>query len=62
MGNMNIKQLEKEIESLGIDPENLPKKIRANFYKCGDKTAHPHYVSWAPINTPQPDFHRRLKK
>ncbi len=45
-------------ELIGIDPENLPKKIRANFYKCGDKTAHPHYVSWAPINTPQPDFHR----
>ncbi|MBR5403926.1 MAG: hypothetical protein IK113_06875 [Bacteroidales bacterium] len=45
-------------ELIGIDPENLPKKIRANFYKCGDKTAHPHYVSWAPIDTPQPDFHR----
>ena len=45
-------------ELIGIDPENLPKKISANFYKCGDKTAHPHYVSWAPIDTPQPDFHR----
>ena len=45
-------------ELIGIDPENLPKKIRANFYKCGDLTAHPHYVSWAPIDTPQPDFHR----
>lgn len=45
-------------ELIGIDPENLPGKIRANFYKCGDKTAHPHYVSWAPIDTPQPDFHR----
>lgn len=45
-------------ELIGIDPENPPKSIRANFYKCGDNTAHPHYVSWAPINTPQPDFHR----
>ena len=45
-------------ELIGIDPENLPKKIRANFYKCGDLTAHPHYVSWAPIDIPQPDFHR----
>ncbi|MEI6210650.1 MAG: carbohydrate-binding family 9-like protein [bacterium] len=22
---------------------------RANFYKCGDKTSHPHWGSWAPI-------------
>ncbi len=43
---------------IGIDPENLPSSIRANFYKCGDKTAHPHFVSWSPIDTPSPDFHR----
>ena len=45
-------------ELVGVDPENLPEKLRANFYKCGDKTAHPHYVSWSPIDTPKPDFHR----
>ena len=45
-------------ELIGIVPENLPASIRANFYKCGDKTAHPHFVSWSPIDTPQPDFHR----
>jgi hypothetical protein len=32
---------------------------RANFYKCGDKTSHPHWGSWAPIgeelNFHQPD-------
>ena len=28
-------------ELVGVDPENLPEKLRANFYKCGDKTAHP---------------------
>jgi hypothetical protein len=21
----------------------------ANFYKCGDKTSHPHWASWAPV-------------
>lgn len=31
---------------------------RANFYKCGDKTSHPHWGSWAPVDTPRPDFHR----
>lgn len=33
-------------------------RFRCNFYKCGDKTTIPHYVSWAPINIPAPDFHR----
>ena len=37
---------------------NLPEKLRANFYKCGDKTAHPHFLSWNPVGTPSPDFHR----
>jgi hypothetical protein len=23
---------------------------RANFYKCGDKTSHPHWASWAPVD------------
>jgi len=43
---------------IGIETDKLPKSIRANFYKCGDKTSHPHYLSWSPIDTPKPDFHR----
>ena len=43
---------------IGVDPEALPEKLRANFYKCGDCTAHPHFLSWSPIDTPNPDFHR----
>jgi hypothetical protein len=23
---------------------------RANLYKCGDETSHPHWISWAPID------------
>lgn len=34
------------------------KKIRANFYKCGDETPDPHYLSWAAIGTENPDFHQ----
>ena len=30
-----------------------------NFYKCGDKTQRPHYLSWNPMSTESPDFHRR---
>lgn len=33
-------------------------RARGNFYKCGDKLPVPHYLSWAPIATPRPDFHR----
>ena len=45
-------------ELMGLDPENLPASLRGNIYKCGDKTAHPHFLSWNPIDTPNPDFHR----
>ena len=30
----------------------------ANFYKCGDDTTKRHYLSWNPVKTPKPDFHR----
>ncbi len=32
--------------------------LRGNFYKCGDKTAQPHYGVWSPVQAPQPDYHR----
>lgn len=38
--------------------ENVPIKLWGNFYKCADKTSSPHFLSWSPIDTPQPDFHR----
>ena len=43
---------------IGIDGGSLPQGIRANFYKCADKTAHPHFLSWNPVEVPHPDFHR----
>ena len=33
-------------------------KARANLYKCGDGLSVPHYVTWAPIKTENPDYHR----
>lgn len=40
------------------DNESLSgRKIRANFYKCGDKTSNPHYLSWNPIDLAEPNFH-----
>lgn len=36
----------------------VPARLKANFYKCGDKTAVPHFLSWNPVEVPAPDFHR----
>ena len=33
-------------------------EVSLNLYKCGDELTLPHYLSWAPIDTPSPDFHR----
>lgn len=30
----------------------------ANCYKCGDKTLHPHFLSWNAVQSETPDFHR----
>jgi hypothetical protein len=30
---------------------------RANFYKCADNTSHPHWLTWSPVNFPDPNFH-----
>jgi len=30
---------------------------RANFFKCADHTSHPHWLTWARVDRPRPDFH-----
>lgn len=32
--------------------------IRGNFFKCGDKTAAPHYASYTRIDSAVPNFHK----
>jgi hypothetical protein len=34
------------------------KTFRANICKCGDKLSVPHYLTWNPVGTEKPDFHR----
>ncbi len=43
---------------MGIDSSNLPEKMLGNFYKCADGTDSMHFVTWSPILTEKPDFHR----
>ena len=42
-------------EIFGFDKK--PESLRANLYKCGDKCDQPHFLSWSPIDLPNPDFH-----
>lgn len=46
-------------QAMGFNNEETlsGQKIRANFYKCGDKTPETHFISWSPIDLPSPDFH-----
>lgn len=40
-------------------PKFQPKgAIRANCFKCGDLTVQPHYLSWNPVTSQTPAFHR----
>lgn len=43
---------------MGYPAGCIPSEMRANLYKCGDKTAHPHFLSWSPIDEVSPAFHR----
>jgi hypothetical protein len=43
----------------GKDIKTLSGKVfKANFYKCGDKLTRPHYLTWNPVGTPNPDYHQ----
>ena len=42
----------KRLGDLGAIPGQ---RWRANFYKCGDETSHPHWASWAPLD--EKNFH-----
>lgn len=43
---------------MGIEKAERGMKLWGNFYKCASATSQPHFLSWAPIATDKPDFHR----
>ena len=38
-------------------PPSAGTEWKANFYKCGNLTSHPHFGAWAPIETDSPSYH-----
>lgn len=45
-------------KTIGLSYEDKPITVTGNFYKCASDTSQPHFMSWSPINTEKPDFHR----
>lgn len=45
-------------ELIGVDVSKRPIEMKGNLYKCASATSMPHHLSWAPIKTDKPDFHR----
>ncbi len=43
---------------IGEKYSSEPLRMKGNFYKCASGTSQPHYLSWSPIKTEKPDFHR----
>lgn len=46
------------LELMNLRFDGSPIEMTGNFYKCADLTDAPHFLSWSPISTPEPDFHR----
>ncbi|MBN2714023.1 MAG: hypothetical protein JXR97_16510 [Planctomycetes bacterium] len=53
------------LAAIPLELAGLPRGIpaggmvcRGNFYKCGDALSTPHYLSWNPVVSAAPDFHR----
>jgi hypothetical protein len=42
---------------LPVSPPAPGTRWRANFFKCADATSHPHWLTWAFVDRPRPDFH-----
>ena len=43
---------------LGYAGGEVPERLLGNFYKCADGTESRHFLTWAPVKTEMPDFHR----
>jgi hypothetical protein len=47
-----------ELFNIGSDNSLRGRVVKANFYKCGDDLPERHYLTWNPVGTEKPDFHR----
>ncbi len=43
---------------IGLNGVEEGTAVRGNFYSCASAIKEPYYLSWAPIETGKPDYHR----
>ena len=46
------------LELIGLGNTEFPKAIRGNIYACASGMKDPYYLSYFPVATPKPDYHR----
>lgn len=46
------------LDLIGVEFNGEDLMLKGNFYKCASETSAPHYLSWNPIVSEHPDFHR----
>jgi hypothetical protein len=46
------------LDLIGVKYEGEPVSLAANFYKVAAATSAPHFLTWNPVVSEKPDFHR----
>lgn len=46
------------LDMIGVKYQGAPTMMNANFYKVASATGAPHYLTWNPVTSSKPDFHR----
>ena len=46
------------LDLIGVEYNGDQIAMKGNFYKCASGSSPPHFLSWAPRDTPAPDVHR----
>lgn len=46
------------LKLIGAEYNGGPLKLKGNFFKCASGTSQPHFLSWSPVKSKEPDFLR----
>lgn len=46
------------LKLIGAEYNGCPLKLKGNFFKCASGTSQPHFLSWSPVRSKEPDFLR----
>lgn len=46
------------LDLIGVKYDGKEIELKGNFYKCASGTSQPHFLSWSPVKSEDPDFDR----